>query len=1043
MSELKQMLDYIKQQLAQQQQHVLEHAVTVSEASEEQMDNAILEYAHLFDDMDDLTMEGANELRERPILDIPLEDDIELDSIEMSLTSNRVMDIPADIAAMEGAYSEQKTYNDFYQEAYKTVTKLPRENEAHFVERVKDVAEVHYNAYMEYVIQEGLFGNDFLRMNDDRIQKNAMLNFGPYKTNSYMTKVPVEYETDNNHMVNIQQTRAIPLAESYCVFEGMGDTLKSKLYSEQNIYCDEVWDVATPTRVIVPKFDGDYRCIVEFDVEDGRTTYVEWNISESDIRSSTFNESAVMRPTKVLKNSEIYALHLESKDDYIEEAYVAPVIPATPSRWDLDKPVYIEENTKGEIFAKSFGWAMLGAAGGGLAIGLGTIMIPSLIGAIMGIGAAGSAGGAIGGAIGGAAGGVASMVTTPLGAIAGGLSVGLGTNYHMRKGADEYLCKNVTKCIIKANSFIFSDASKEDYNVTMKKFKKANKKLISELHVWIPKAKQKKKNKYNKTFDEFNTEEFRTSMKNLLDVAEKLQEQVNQKNAVLEKSVLENYIKYSNEVLETIFVKKDLVKKEAFEEIITVYDVIQEMAEMDFYQEAIDFGGGDNADAPPEGDNNATNDASPAGDASTPNDASGDQSGASSVDAGGGDNSQPTAVNDVSDAVASKVSNEANKNSADLGMDAPPTFDSNPDVQLDLDGNGGDAGNGEDVNNLEPNMSGDTSNDMGTTDNFDTPTVDDSANMDDPNMTDVNNELGGDVGNGTDMNGDTNGNMGEDLGGGSMENIDDMSIDDLLAKGEEKLKGMSIGQLKDFLNDGLGDETTATTESVDNSIGNRLNVAIRRCLGTLNSSNKSVDQIVTEFSKESKKLNTVLGQADRSSNFDESTKTSLRKCNQSLTNLRMKLKANPSDNEKKQIVNLIKEFANDSKNIVNYVEKNSNRITMEYAMGCETDEFGIIIQETVSYSRDSIVDNAKRTIQFLKKYNYKNLKKAESLQNGKVVIKKAEMIRQKFVEFWDNAPIKGNGKVCQGLTSRSESDVDEAIQYLENLIKNRGEINNG
>ena len=317
------MLDYIKQQLAQQQQ---EHAVTVSEASEEQMDNAILEFAHLFDDMSDLTMEGANELRERPILDIPLEDDIELDSIELSLTSNRVMDIPADIAAMEGAYSEQKSYDDFYQEAYKTVTKLPRENEAHFVERVKDVAETKYNAYMEYVIKEGLYGNDMMKMTDNRIQKNAMLNFGPYKTNSYMTKVPVVYETDDKHRVNIQQVRALPIAESYNVFESIGDVLKNKLFNEQHIECDEVWDIATPNRVIIPKFNGDYRCIVEFDVEDGKTTYVEWSIPEAYVRNAaTITESTVERPVHDIKYSDIMHLQLESKEDYVEDTFTQQI----------------------------------------------------------------------------------------------------------------------------------------------------------------------------------------------------------------------------------------------------------------------------------------------------------------------------------------------------------------------------------------------------------------------------------------------------------------------------------------------------------------------------------------------------------------------------------------------------------------------------------------------------------------------------------------------------------------------------------------------
>lgn len=653
------MLDYIKQQLAQQQQHIQEHAVTVSEASEEQMDNAILEYAHLFDDMDDLTMEGANELRERPILDIPLEDDIELDSIEMSLTSNRVMDIPADIAAMEGAYSEQKSYNDFYQEAYKTVTKLPRESEAHFVERVKDVAEGHYNTYMEYVIQEGLFGNDMMNMDDDRVQKNVMLNFGPYKTNTYMTKVPVEYETDNKHRVNVQQVRSLPIAESYNVFESIGEVLKTKLFNEQSIDCEEVWDVATPSRIIVPKFNGDYRCIVEFDIEDGKTTYVEWSLPEAYIRKNeNIVESVVERPNHEIKRSDIIGLQLESKDDYIEETYV-PRTPRIPSRW---------------------------------------------------------------------------------------------------------------------------------------------------------------------------------------------------------------------------------------------------------VQEAIDFGGGDNADAPPAGDNNATNDAPPAGDDATP-DMGNDQADAPTVDAGGDENAKPAAVNDVSDAVASKVSNEANKNTADLGMDGPPTFDSNPDVQLDLDGNGGDAGTGEDVNNLEPDMSGDTSNDMGATDNFDTPTVDDSANVDDPNMTDVNNELGGDVGNDTDMNGD----MGEDLGGGSMDNIDDMSIDDLLAKGEEKLKGMSIGQLKDFLNDGLGSDEPMTEAAVD--LKTEIKSRVSNCLGILNNTDMKIEQLVSSFKTEGATLNKKLTQASNAKDIDDSQKQAYNQCNKALVNLQMKLKPHPSENEKAKLKEAIIGFCKSAEKI--------------------------------------------------------------------------------------------------------------------------------
>jgi hypothetical protein len=148
------MLEYIKQQIALKQQQVVNEHDEVITSSDDQMDDTIMECMQMFDDMSDLTMEGANAYRERPILDIPLDEDIELDSLEMSITSNRLMDIPGDITAMEHVYEDQKTFNDFYQEAYNSITKLPREDENHFVERVTKHATDRYDAYMQYVIQE-------------------------------------------------------------------------------------------------------------------------------------------------------------------------------------------------------------------------------------------------------------------------------------------------------------------------------------------------------------------------------------------------------------------------------------------------------------------------------------------------------------------------------------------------------------------------------------------------------------------------------------------------------------------------------------------------------------------------------------------------------------------------------------------------------------------------------------------------------------------------------------------------------------------------
>ena len=710
------MLEYIKRQIAEKEKANQNVSQVVDPT--DQLDSAILEYAHLVDELSDLTMEGHNALRERPILDIPIEDDVELDSIEMSITSGRIMDVPADITAMEHAYEDQKTFNDFFQEAYKNTGRLMRESDAHYSERVMNIADKEYHAYMEYVIQEGLFGNDMLSINDDRVPSTIMVDFGKYSGGNYITKIPVGFECDHNNRVNINQIHAVTISQNMRVFAHVAEFLANQIHTNQHINIrGSVWDVATPVMMIVPKFTGRYTTIVKFEIEGGTDEFVSWGIEESKIRKSK-NEAldlnkieGVEAPVEKYDTKKVSSMHLSFKDKNkpINE-YVVPK--KIPSRWDL-----YNDNT--------------------------------------------------------------------------------------------------------------------DY---------------------------------------------------------------------------------------------------------------------DYIQEAIDFGGGDNADTPPSGDNSGVNDAGAATNAGS-NDTGMDSG---NIDLGATDNANndaaPTVdadaksanVNDVSDAIAAKVSNETNKDSADLGMDAAPTFDSNPDVKLDLDS--ADAGStdtsSEDVNNLEPDLSQDSSNDMGSTDNFNTQDVTGNDSTE-PSSDEMKDELNGDFGDNTDVN-------SSDLGGGSMDNIDDMSIDDLLAKGEDKLKGMSIAQLKDFLNDGLGDEETATEYAIDNSFKKRLNVSARRCLGILNDSKKNINQIITEFHAESKKFNILLNQADKTNYFTESAKENLRKCNKSLVDLRMNLKQNPSNDDKKKIVMLIKEFANNSKNVVKMCEHDSAPVTMEYAMTCVTDDLGNIIQETVN-----------------------------------------------------------------------------------------------
>ena len=78
----------------------------------------IVECAHLFQELSDLSVEGTDaDSARKMVIDIPLEDDIELDSVEINIGDGRLIDIPMDAAVQESDRTEMKTFDDFYQEA--------------------------------------------------------------------------------------------------------------------------------------------------------------------------------------------------------------------------------------------------------------------------------------------------------------------------------------------------------------------------------------------------------------------------------------------------------------------------------------------------------------------------------------------------------------------------------------------------------------------------------------------------------------------------------------------------------------------------------------------------------------------------------------------------------------------------------------------------------------------------------------------------------------------------------------------------------------
>ena len=219
------MLDYIKQRMKECEDLHKESYEAATDDSE-----LVLEYAHLFQELDDLTLEGEDAHRDREIaIDIPLEDDIEVDTVEFNLSDGRLTDVPMDASVQESNYLAMKTFDDFYQEAVNTVMALPRETYEQTEERRMRRAHEMFNEYKTYVIQEGLFGFDKIKLSDPSVPSRTTVDFGPMSPDkpkqNYYVKLPVLFEIDKKGNILKKQLESLSVAVSRDVFIGLAEAL--------------------------------------------------------------------------------------------------------------------------------------------------------------------------------------------------------------------------------------------------------------------------------------------------------------------------------------------------------------------------------------------------------------------------------------------------------------------------------------------------------------------------------------------------------------------------------------------------------------------------------------------------------------------------------------------------------------------------------------------------------------------------------------------------------------------------------------------------
>ena len=338
------MLDYISKQLKARMQADAPDPVQ----EEAQMDEAILECAHLFQELDDLSVEGTEAGSPRPFtkVDIPLEDDVEITNVELNLLDGRVTDIPGDATVQEFEYYGMKDHNYFYQEAYNETSQFMRESDEQYSRRLHAIADKKLAAYKNYCIQEGLFGFDKLSVNDGRVPSRVTLDFGKLNGKDYSVKLVVKFEVDKKNRILKKQLDSIMVLQLNKEFETAVQSTALMIFGPkvgiENQ--DDIWKKVTPIELVVPCDPADKFCVaIGFELEGSdKTEYLEWVAPIKSVKNgkNDWQMGADQKPGKTegdlenVTSGKIAKLQTITKGEAIkQEAYEMEMNKRVPNRF--------------------------------------------------------------------------------------------------------------------------------------------------------------------------------------------------------------------------------------------------------------------------------------------------------------------------------------------------------------------------------------------------------------------------------------------------------------------------------------------------------------------------------------------------------------------------------------------------------------------------------------------------------------------------------------------------------------------------------------
>lgn len=322
------MLDYIKQQLKARQQEIVQEAAQINTTINEPEnvpDEAILEYAHIFNEMDELSVEGTDADRDRKLaVEIPLDDDMEVETVEFDLNDGRITDVPGDATVTE--YETMKTRDKFVQEAMNMVRRLPRESDKSYFAKVNTKVDELYAEYCKDAEEIGAFGFTKIPITSEKVPSKMTIDFGSMSTNdtrSFVSKLDTVFAVDSENQITKKQLDSVKLAASEG-FKNIGSQIQvcmESMHGKLN-NIDSIWDVVTPNRIVVPKGNGDSFCVVLEYTDDinNSTHYIGWTRNVSHDESE--EHSMIQESVRINMESFVNETNYLNKMAFIQEMEV-------------------------------------------------------------------------------------------------------------------------------------------------------------------------------------------------------------------------------------------------------------------------------------------------------------------------------------------------------------------------------------------------------------------------------------------------------------------------------------------------------------------------------------------------------------------------------------------------------------------------------------------------------------------------------------------------------------------------------------------------